>query len=545
MVLLQRFFRFIFRGIELSVLALTLFFKQTYHDEKGFECGLTNPVRLRLFCEQAGGAFIKFGQILSLRNDLLSPSYTEELLALLSNVPPTPLFEMEKVFIEEFGKPPELYFKTFDATPVGSASIAQVYRATLETGESVAVKIKRPDIDEIFERDFVIISFAVDVLGIFYIVKALRLKEVVLMFITWTKHELDFRHEALNMAAIFKHAEKHPDTVVPKVYADKSTSRVLINEYLSDDAISVSRIIKELKKNPSFRGVLRERYNIDLERMANYLIEDIMRQIFIDGFFHADPHPSNIYFLPGNKLAYIDFGIVGEASERRLHLLHFARGIAKKDIHNAAKSFIAYSHNILEEELSIFRQQKNDSSKKLKEALDKIEEIITENFERDMHAILLPWYDALANSKESTSPEASVNSKNMWQNKNSSVVFAKFVLAIRAYGFYVPKEVLFFFRTIAIIDMVALHLDAQFNLITATNLFFEKNSFSDLEKIIADETHKKELSVSIPPETQESFEELIEMRVIEREKLHRAQEILEELIAHYAEHYKEVRALLK
>ena len=105
---------------------------------------LTNPVRLRLLCEQSGGAFIKFGQILSLRNDLLPLTYTEELLSLIHHVPETPFVEMERVFINEMGKPPELYFKTFDTTPISSASIAQVYTATLDTEERVAVKIKYP-----------------------------------------------------------------------------------------------------------------------------------------------------------------------------------------------------------------------------------------------------------------------------------------------------------------------------------------------------------------------------------------------------------------
>ncbi|MBI2045957.1 MAG: AarF/ABC1/UbiB kinase family protein [Parcubacteria group bacterium] len=542
---LQRFFRFLFRSVQLSVLALALFFKQTYRDEKGSEHELSNPIRLRLFCEQAGGAFIKFGQLLSLRNDLLSSSYTEELLQLLSNVPIAPFFEMERVFIEEFGKPPELYFKTFNTNPVGSASIAQVYHATLDTGESVAVKIKRPGIDEIFEQDFLVVSFAVDVFGIFQIVKALRLKEAVLVFIAWTRRELDFRHEAANMAAIFKHAEKHPDTVVPKIYADRSTPKVLVSEYLDNGAFQVSHVMQELHKNPSFGKLLHEAHRIDLEKMSNYLVEDMMRQIFIDGFFHADPHPSNIYVLPGNKLAYIDFGIVGEASAKRLHLLRFAYGVVKQDIHFAAKGFISYSHQILEEELSVFQRQKNGPNKKLKKALDKIEEIIAENFEKDMHAILLPWYDAIGSGKEDPARRARANEKNIWQRKNVAVVFAKLAIAIRAYGFYVPEEVLLFFRTLAIVDMVALHLHSKFNLVLAMNLFFEKNHFSRIEEIIMEESHKKELAGGIEPTEQEGFEEMIELQVIEREKLHRAEEILGERIAYYAERHEEVRALLK
>lgn len=545
MLSLSRFFHFTLRIAELSLLALSLFFKQTYRDENGIACALTNPIRLRLFCERASGAFIKFGQILSLRNDLLSPSYTEELLKLLSNVPPSPFFEMEKVFIEEFGKPPELYFKTFDTAPVGSASIAQVYRATLDTSELVAVKIKRPSIDEIFERDFLVISFAVDVLGIFQIVKAIRLKEAALEFIAWTRRELDFRYEAANAVALFKHAEKHPATVVPNIYADISTSRVLVSKYLDDDAFQVSRIMEELKKNPSFGDVLSEEHRINLQHMSNYLIEDTMRQIFIDGFFHADPHPSNIYFLPDNKLAYIDFGIVGEASAKRLHLLRLAYGVSKRDLRLAARGFIDYSHQMLAEEMAIFRRQKNDTGKKLKKALDKIEEIIAENFEKDMHSILTPWYDAIDNHGGGAAKLASKNEKHIWKQKSSAFAFAKLVLAIRKYGFYVPEEVLLFFRTLTIVDMVALHIDSTFNLVLAMNLFFEKNPLSNIEDIIEQESHKKELVGNIETEEQGSFEELLELQAIEREKLHGAKEKLGELIAYYAERHEEVRNILK
>jgi len=269
-----------------------------------------------------------------------------------------------------------------------------------------------------------------------------------------------------------------------------------------------------------------------------------MRQIFIDGFFHADPHPSNIYLISGNKLAYIDFGIVGEATTRRLHLLRLTYGIAKQDMRMASMSFIAYSHDILEEELAIFHRQKNDSSKKLKKALDKIKEIIAENFENDIYDILTPWYDAINSQEKNSADNSIINKENMWQRKNSSVVFAKLVLAIRAYGLYAPEEMLIFFRTLAIIDMVALHLDNKFNLITAMNIFFEKNILSNIEKIIMEESHKKELENGIEPVGPASFDGLIELQVIEREKLHNAKEKLGEFISYYAERYEEVRNIL-
>ena len=158
---------------------------------------------MRKFFERMGGAFIKFGQMLALRQDVLPISYTEELLLLLSNVPAVPFPLIEEVFLAEKGNRPLEFFLSFNEIPVGSASIGQVYYAQLQVGgeiHEVAVKIQRPHVEEIFETDFEIARMLGWLLGY-----PLLAKE----FISWTRRELDYKHEALNANTLFVNGNKH------------------------------------------------------------------------------------------------------------------------------------------------------------------------------------------------------------------------------------------------------------------------------------------------------------------------------------------------
>lgn len=548
---LARAYHFSLRFLEIAIRSCFLLLKRTYTNSRGEIEPLTNPMRLRLLCEQSGGAFVKFGQILSLRNDILPLAYTEELLSLVHKVPEATFVSMERIFMDDMGKPPELYFKTFNSIPISSASIAQVYGATLDTGERVAVKIKRPGTDEIFERDFIVFSFLADLLGLFNIGREYRLEEIVLEIIAWTRRELDFSYELSNAQTLFEHSDKHPDTVVPRVYPEISTSRVLVSQYLDDGSLPVDFILKELSLDPSFETFLAREYNITLEKMTSYLITDIMRQIFIDGFFHADPHPANMYFLKNNKLGYVDFGIIGEASVRRLFLLRFMHGIAKQNFKQAAQGFIGYAHNIFEYEIELFKQSKSDVSKKHKQSIEKIELLIEDQFEEDLQRLFIPWHQAIL--KTTHYPNGTPHDKHhhpreqavSLKEKSVARVLSQIPSLLQKYGLYAPQEVILFFRTMAIVDMVANQLFPQFNFTNALNRFFEENPLSRVEEIILTESHKKELAGGIEPARTENFEQLIELQMIEKEKLNMAKERLAEVIAFYAERHEEVRKILK
>src|SRR3989338_7377528 len=267
---------------------------------------LTRPQRLKLFFEESGGAFIKLGQILALRRDFLPADYTLELLKLLNNMPVAPFVEIHKIFMEDIGETAGKFFKSFDENPIGSASIAQVYKAVLKDsphgeagGSEVAVKIRRPGIEKVFEADFLIISFLASLIDLFNLTSSLSVKEVSYDFIRWTKRELDFRHESNNAMAFLKYSQRTPATVIPKQYQEYTSARSLIQEFISD-GVSVFDVVLG-KYGPE---QLMEK-GINPDQMALYLIKDAMRQYFINGFFHADAHPANLALLPGDDKIHL------------------------------------------------------------------------------------------------------------------------------------------------------------------------------------------------------------------------------------------------
>ena len=185
------------------------------------------------------------------------------------------------------------------------------------------------------------------VIDLFNLTSSLSVKEVADDFIRWTKRELDFRNESNNAVAFLEYSKGTPATVIPKQYQEHTSAKVLIQELVTDGVSVLDVVLGKYS-----REQLIER-GINPDQMALYLIKDAMRQYFIDGFFHADAHPANLILLSGDenspdgKLAYLDFGIVGEAEkENRLILLKFVHSISIKDIEMTAKHLLEYGKKI-------------------------------------------------------------------------------------------------------------------------------------------------------------------------------------------------------
>lgn len=480
-------------------------------------------VRFRSFFEQAGGAFIKLGQILSLRYDLLPERYTSELLNLLSRVEVLPFAQMEQVFLEEIGSRPESYFKKFNPRPIASASISQVYRATLWSGEEVAVKIKRPGIDQVFATDFALASFLAGVIGLLGIVKSINLEEAVAEFILWTRRELDFTFEAKNASVLREHSVRHPNTVIPQTYADLSTPRVLITEYM-EKIHRLDNVLERLNKNPNLRADLLRDERLDLSQMAYYFMLDGMRQYFIDGFFHADPHPANVFLLSDNRLGYFDFGIMGEVDGRRLELLKIVHAIANHDLHAASELFLSHSKRSLEKELALFKRHKGSEYAHYEKILTKIEEIMIGNFRDELELLFAPWYEG--------------------EGVSAAQIFSRLLLRAESYSVYVPREMVIFFRSLVIAEMVAIKLDPSFQMIKAFKLFFREWPLARATEIINSQSHERELAPEIEPLIELDYEDLMELQAAERERLNAMADRLSDLILYYAEHYEEVRKML-
>ncbi len=259
-------------------------------------------VRLRLALENLGPIFVKFGQVLSTRRDLLPADIADELARLQDRVPPfrseLALKEIEKAY----GKPASEVFTEFDATPVASASIAQVHFARLPNGTDVAVKILRPNMRGVIEHDLALMDAAAMLLEkVWADGKRLKPREVVAEFAKYLRDELDLMREAANCSQLRRNFEGSELLIVPEVFWDWCTPTVMVMERMYGTPISRIEALRE--------------QGIDLERLSMAGVEIFFTQVFRDGFFHADMHPGNIFVHPDGRYIALDFGIVGTLTD--------------------------------------------------------------------------------------------------------------------------------------------------------------------------------------------------------------------------------------
>ena len=267
---------------------------------------LSRPERIRLVFEELGPTFIKFGQILSTRPDLIPYEYAKELEKLQDDVPPFEYNDVRRIIWEDFGQSVDAVFQSFEEKPMAAASIGQVHRAKLESGEEVVVKVQRPDIRKIIEVDLEIM------LHIGYLMER-HLEEfdiqhptrLVGIFARTIEKEINYKIEAANTEHFGRQFLDNPTIYIPKVYHDLTTNRVITMEYVN--GVKASEIV-----------TLREE-GYDLVEIADRGASLLMDQFFVQGFFHADPHPGNILILPENVICYVDFGMMGRINRRERH----------------------------------------------------------------------------------------------------------------------------------------------------------------------------------------------------------------------------------
>lgn len=261
------------------------------------------PERLRIIFEELGPTFIKFGQILSIRRDVLPEEYVSEFEKLQDAVPPFSYAEVARLIAEEFGRDVKDVFEEFASEPLASASIAQAHLARTKTGREVIVKVQRPQIRQMILQDLAIMEHLAHLLAR-RIPESRRYDPVGLVeeFRKTILLELDFRREGRNADRLRQHLRDMPGIVIPQVFWEYSAPRVLTIEYM------VGQGLREALSRSAE----------DRHRIAANLYEAFLKQIFEDGFFHADPHPGNLLFLPDGRVGLLDFGIVGRVSRDRL-----------------------------------------------------------------------------------------------------------------------------------------------------------------------------------------------------------------------------------
>ncbi|MCD4654102.1 AarF/ABC1/UbiB kinase family protein, partial [bacterium] len=302
---------------------------------------LSTGARIRMVLEELGPTFLKMGQILSTRPDLLPIEYIRELSKLQDEVPPFPFSQVERVIEEELQQPISMMFSSFEEEPLAAASIGQVHRAVMPDGSEVVVKIQRPNIQGTIKVDLEIMTHLASLmerhLEGWDIQRPTRIIEE---FARTLEMELDYTLEASQTERFARQFEDEPEVYIPRVYRETTTLRVLTVEYIRGvKASDIDRLEKE---------------GFDRCKIARQGLLLIMQQIFIHGFFHADPHPGNVFILQDNVICYIDFGMMGRLNqETREHFADLIMSIVHRDERKAAEILL---------NLTLFEEEPDHSS---------------------------------------------------------------------------------------------------------------------------------------------------------------------------------------
>jgi len=289
---------------------------------------LTRSERLRMALEELGPTFVKLGQMLSTRPDLIPAEFIEVLSKLQDDVPPFLYAEVAEIIESELGMGPGDMFQHFEETPLAAASIGQAHRARLKDGEEVVVKVQRPGIRKIIEVDLEIMLHLASLmerhLEEFQVNRPTRIVEE---FTRTLEKEIDYTIEASHIERFSRQFMDDETVYVPKVFRETTTERVLTMEYI--DGVKVSEIDR-IEKEGLDRKIITAR-GADL----------ILKQVFDHGFFHADPHPGNIFVLPGNVICYLDFGMMGSVDRQtREDFADLVHSVVQRDESGAMQALL-------------------------------------------------------------------------------------------------------------------------------------------------------------------------------------------------------------
>ncbi|MBI5050951.1 MAG: AarF/ABC1/UbiB kinase family protein [Nitrospirae bacterium] len=375
----------------------------------------TIPERLRMAFGELGPSFIKLAQILSSRPDLITKAYADEFKKLQDEVPPFPAAEARKIVEAELKKPLMDVFSDFDDAPVAAASIAQVHKAALKTGEKVVVKVQRPDIKDIIETDIAILDIIVRLL-LRYIPesKFFNPQGIVNEFSKSVRKELNFIEEAKNAFRFRKNFADDPCIYIPAVYPNLVSEKVIVMERIEGVRIDNIQEIESL--------------GIERDKLARAGVEAYFKMMFEDGFFHADPHPGNIFVMPDGKIGLLDFGIVGWLTPELMeNIANTFLALIDKDFDRLVDQYI---------ELGIVSEEETD----------------IETFRRGFKVDLAGFYEPLYG--------LTITEINFAEYLNSLTH-----LAVK-HGLTIPSALLLMNKTMLILDSIGRQLDPAFNFIT-------------------------------------------------------------------------------
>ncbi|NGN69794.1 AarF/ABC1/UbiB kinase family protein [Streptomyces sp. A7024] len=396
---------------------------------------------LRRTLEESGVTFVKLGQLLSTRRDLLPKEFIDELSKLQNEVPPAPWEEVRRQLHAELGTAPEEYFAEFDAEPLAAASIAQVHRAVLHDGSAVVVKVQRPGIVRVVERDLDIVRrVATSLERRFGWARNIGAVDLADGFADSLREELDFHVEARNLAAVSAASGDHSPVRLPKVHQHLTTSRVLVMEAL--DGIPLGRADEVMSQ----RGT-------DRDGLARTLLAALLRQVMTDGIFHADPHPGNMLLLADDSVALLDFGSVGRLdTQLQGSLQRLLVGIDQRDPAGLRDAFI--------------------------EIMDRSDAVDGESLERSLGRFM---------------------ARHLGPGLMPDVeMFTDLFRIVSAHGVAVPAEVAAVFRALATLEGTLAHLAPGFNIVNESRAFASREITAQLRPASLRQAAEDELVSLLP-----------------------------------------------
>jgi ubiquinone biosynthesis protein len=392
--------------------------------------GPTVGVRLRLAFEELGITYLKFGQFLTMRFDVLPAEICAELNKLFESVPAMSFAEAAQVVESELGAPLAQLFPVFSRDPIAAASIAQVHVAYSAAKEKLAVKVQRVGIDRLFSADMRILArlaWIIDALGI---AGEFSARGIAGQFGAWTEREMDFETEGRTAERLRKNAAHFE--IIPRIYWSLTSRKVLTMEFI--EGVSLAKIgdMVDAGREDLLAQALSD---LDVPLVGQRIAFAVLRQLFVFGFFQGDPHPGNILICEDNRIAFVDFGIFGELSETyRENMAGFLENLA---LGNIELSFYYYS-----------RQHTPTAETDMKA------------FEREAKAILRLWYETSAN------PFATPIQRHMGRYATAMIE------AIRRHRLRSDPNVLLWWRAIYALDTSSERLSKYFDMLGQVRAFF-------------------------------------------------------------------------
>jgi ubiquinone biosynthesis protein len=402
---------------------------------------VTLGARLRMGLEELGITYLKLGQYLAMRFDILPPAIGEELGKLFERITPASIESVRAVIESDLGGPLDRFYAAFDPEPVAAASVAQVHRARTHQGSAVAVKVQRLGIQRVFEADIRNLRRMAAVADMLGLTGSLSTSDLIDEFATWTLLEMDFRMEGRTADRL--RASALPYEYVPEIHWNLTTEKILTMEFI--DGISMAALGRMFETG-GVHAVQAHFSQLDLGLLLQRFTFTSLHQLFITGFFHGDPHPGNILVRENNTVVFIDYGIFGELGTFELVTLRqFIEALALGNVGESLRHYMKLIYPTPESDERACRTE--------------------------LAVALSRWYAA------STNPMAAVHEIHL------GTTMTEFLEIVRRHHYRLNRTTMLFWRALIALDATALQFPGHFDLLKTMQEFFQEYSPSLADRL--------------------------------------------------------------